>query len=97
MPGQLGARLPRCWSQADLSATGFAKSEKEEDRHCRGDAPFGRAIVASHAQGRTGIGSSLVVEEFVLKDEHRIETVSTDINGDAIDQALLELASRIRV
>jgi len=33
----------------------------------------------------------------VLKDEHRIETVSTDINGDAIDQALLELASRIRV
>ena len=53
MPGQLGARTARSPGEAVLSATRFAESEKEKDRHCGGHATPRRALVASHAPGRT--------------------------------------------
>ena len=56
MPGQLGAHLSRCPSQADVPAIGFTKSEKEKNRAGGRDAPLGREIVASHAEDRIVTG-----------------------------------------
>jgi transposase len=56
---QLGAHPARCQQPATVSTTGSAKPEKEKDRHRRDHAPVGCAFVASHAKGRTGIGSGI--------------------------------------